>query len=221
MKVLIVEDTLELANSLLSFFDLDGHIADHALDLSAAYDYIAVSHYDIILLDIMLPDGDGREFLKKIRGKNNYSPVIVMTARSEVSYRVDLLDIGADDYIVKPFDFAELEARCRAVLRRHTGQNQLCLEYGNIILYPLIASLEVNGKAHKLRNRELRLLEIFFNSPEIYFSKDQLSDRLFSISESVTENTIEVYIGRVRKKVEGSDVRIETVRSIGYRLIKI
>ena len=221
MKVLIVEDTLELANSLLSFFDLDGHIADHALDLSAAYDYIAVSHYDIILLDIMLPDGDGREFLKKIRGKNNYSPVIVMTARSEVSYRVDLLDIGADDYIVKPFDFAELEARCRAVLRRHTGQNQLCLEYGNIILYPLIASLEVNGKAHKLRNRELRLLEIFFNSPEIYFSKDQLSDRLFSISESITENTIEVYIGRVRKKVEGSDVRIETVRSIGYRLIKI
>jgi len=131
-----------------------------------------------------------------------------------------LLDVGADDYIIKPFDFSELEARCRAVLRRQTGKNQLRFEYGNAILFPMIASLHVKKIVHKLRNRELRLLEIFFNSPEIIFSKDQLVDRLFLISETVTDNTIEVYIARIRKKLEDSSLRIETVRSIGYRLIK-
>ena len=173
----------------------------------------------MILLDIMLPDGDGRRFLSEMRSRNDDSPVIVMTARSEVMDRIDLLDIGADDYIVKPFEFAELEARCRAVLRRHKGQNQLQLAFGAVVLQPLLATLEHSGTTHTLRNRELRLLEVFFNSPGIYFSKEQLSDRLFSISESVSENAIEVYIGRLRKKLAGSDARIETVRGIGYRLV--
>jgi DNA-binding response OmpR family regulator len=166
----------------------------------------------------MLPDGDGRDFLRTIRSKNNNTPVIVMTARSEISDRIDLLDIGADDYIIKPFEFAELEARCRAVLRRHSGQDQLALNYGNATLYPLIAMLEAYGEKTSLRNRELRLLEIFFNSPEIIFSKEQLTDRLFSISEEVTDNAIEVYVGRVRKKLHNTNLQIETVRGIGYRL---
>ena len=173
-----------------------------AHDLSEAKHFASVTHFDIILLDIMLPDGDGRDFLRAIRAKNNNTPVIAMTARSEISDRIDLLDIGADDYIIKPFEFAELEARCRAVLRRHSGQDQLALNYGNVTLYPLIAMLEVHDQKISLRNRELRLLEIFFNSPEIIFSKEQLTDRLFSISEEVTDNAIEVYVGRVRKKLK-------------------
>ena len=189
-----------------------------AHDLSEAKHFASVTHFDIILLDIMLPDGDGRDFLRAIRAKNNNTPVIAMTARSEISDRIDLLDIGADDYIIKPFEFAELEARCRAVLRRHSGQNQLALNYGNVTLYPLIAMLEVHDQKISLRNRELRLLEIFFNSPEIIFSKEQLTDRLFSISEEVTDNAIEVYIGRVRKKLNNTNLKIETVRGIGYRL---
>ena len=189
-----------------------------AHDLSEAKHFASVTHFDIILLDIMLPDGDGRDFLRTIRSKNNNTPVIVMTARSEISDRIDLLDIGADDYIIKPFEFAELEARCRAVLRRHSGQDQLALNYGNATLYPLIAMLEVHDQKSSLRNRELRLLEIFFNSPEIIFSKEQLTDRLFSISEEVTDNAIEVYVGRVRKKLNNTNLKIETVRSIGYRL---
>ena len=139
----------------------------------------------MILLDIMLPDGDGRDFLRALRNSNNNVPVIVMTARSEISDRIDLLDIGADDYIVKPFDFAEVEARCRAVLRRHRGQDQLALSFGGITLFPLMAELEKDGVRVSLRNRELRLLEIFFNSPDIIFSKEQLTDRLFSISEEI------------------------------------
>lgn len=189
-----------------------------AHDLSEAKHFASVTHFDIILLDIMLPDGDGRDFLRTIRSKNNNTPVIVMTARSEISDRIDLLDIGADDYIIKPFEFAELEARCRAVLRRHSGQDQLALNYGNATLYPLIAMLEVHDQKSSLRNRELRLLEIFFNSPEIIFSKEQLTDRLFSISEEVTDNAIEVYVGRVRKKLNNTNLKIETVRGIGYRL---
>ena len=218
MKILIVEDTLELANSLKSFFRLEKNQVEIAVDLEEAKHFVSVSHFDMILLDIMLPDGDGRDFLRALRNSNNNVPVIVMTARSEISDRIDLLDIGADDYIVKPFDFAEIEARCRAVLRRHRGQDQLALSFGGVTLFPLMAELEKNGVRVSLRNRELRLLEIFFNSPDIIFSKDQLTDRLFSISEEISENAIEVYVGRARKKLSGSNTEIETVRGMGYRL---
>lgn len=218
MKILIVEDTLELAHSLKSFFRLEKNQVEIAVDLEEAKHFVSVSHFDMILLDIMLPDGDGRDFLRALRNSNNNVPVIVMTARSEISDRIDLLDIGADDYIVKPFDFAEVEARCRAVLRRHRGQDQLALSFGGVTLFPLMAELEKNGVRVSLRNRELRLLEIFFNSPDIIFSKDQLTDRLFSISEEISENAIEVYVGRARKKLSGSNTEIETVRGMGYRL---
>ena len=218
MKVLIVEDTAELAEALKLFFKLEKNYVEVAGDLFEARHFASVTYFDIILLDIMLPDGDGRDFLRFLRASNNNVPVIVMTARSEISDRVDLLDIGADDYIVKPFDFAEIEARCRAVLRRHRGQDQLALRFGEVTLYPLLAELEKNGKRTSLRNRELRLLEIFFNSPGIIFSKEQLTDRLFSISDEISENAIEVYVGRARKKLIDSNVQIETVRSVGYRL---
>ena len=219
MKILVVEDAEDFANSLKHSLELESNHVEIAGDLSIASDFVSVTHFDIILLDIMLPDGDGRDFLRSIRAKNNNVPVIVMTARSEISDRVDLLDIGADDYIIKPFEFVELEARCRAVLRRHSGQNQQSLNFGNVVVYPLTASIEFDDRKINLRNRELRLLEIFFNSPGILFSKDQLTDRLFLISDEVTENAIEVYVGRLRKKLAESTVTIETVRGIGYRLI--
>jgi len=218
LKILIVEDTLELAHSLKSFFRLEKNQVEIAVDLEEAKHFLSVSHFDMILLDITLPDGDGRDFLRALRNSNNNVPVIVMTARSEISDRIDLLDIGADDYIIKPFDFAEIEARCRAVLRRHRGQDQLALSFGGVTLFTLMAELKKNGVRVSLRNRELRLLEIFFNSPDIIFSKDQLTDRLFSISEEISENAIEVYVGRARKKLIGSNTEIETVRGMGYRL---
>ena len=218
MKVLIVEDTAELASSLHEFFVLGGHSADVAGDLITAFDFLTVSHFDMMLLDIMLPDGNGRSLLKSVREQNNNIPIIVMTAKSEISDRIDVLDVGADDYIVKPFEFAELEARCRAVLRRHKGQNQTKLSFGSVNLFPLLAILEFNGKKQNLRNRELRLLEVFFNAPKILHSKEQLTDRLFSISEDVTDNAIEVYVARIRKKLVNSGLEISTVRGLGYRL---
>lgn len=218
MKILIVEDTAKLATSLADHFKLQGHNADIVGTVKNAEELISLSHYDIMLLDIMLPDGDGRTFLRSLRSQKMSVPIIVMTARSEVSDKVDLLDIGADDYIIKPFDFAELEARCRAVLRRHTGSTQTRLVFGNIALDPLTAELQTPEASHILRNRELRLLEIFMNTPDILFTKEQLTDRIFNISESVNENTIEVYIGRIRKKLTGCDVHIQTMRGIGYKL---
>jgi two-component system response regulator TctD len=220
LKTLIVEDTEELANSLRIFLELEKNKVEVASEISEATHLVSITHFDMILLDIMLPDGDGRTFLKNLRASNNNVPVIVMTARSEISERIDLLDIGADDYIIKPFEFSELEARCRAVLRRQSGQNQLALTFGNVQVLPLLAIMKIGNNQITLRNRELRLLEIFFNSPEIIFSKEQLTDRLFSITEDVSENAIEVYVARVRKKMENSNIYIETVRGIGYRLRK-
>jgi|TARA_B100002019_G_scaffold105614_1_gene90769 two-component system response regulator TctD len=220
LKTLIVEDTEELASSLKIFLELEKNKVEIASEISEATHLVSITHFDMILLDIMLPDGDGRTFLKNLRASNNNVPVIVMTARSEISERIDLLDIGADDYIIKPFEFSELEARCRAVLRRQSGQNQLALTFGNVQVLPLLAIMKIGNNQITLRNRELRLLEIFFNSPEIIFSKEQLTDRLFSITEDVSENAIEVYVARVRKKMENSNIYIETVRGIGYRLRK-
>jgi len=197
---------------------LDGHGVDWAASLAEAEDHLAAATYDLILLDIMLPDGDGRDFLAAHRRAKRDTPVIVMTARSAVSDRVALLDTGADDYVTKPFDFNELEARVRAVLRRRGGAAQTLQTYADLTFDPLTATLTVAGEARELRNRELRLFEILLAGPDRIFSKTQLVDRLFSAAESVTDNAIEVYVGRLRRKLEGSRARIETVRGVGYRL---
>ncbi len=199
---------------------LDGHAVDHAGTLAEAADCLAAAPYDLILLDISLPDGDGRNFLSSQRRLGRDTAFIVMTARADVSDRVDVLDLGADDYVTKPFDFAELEARCRAVLRRRGVALQTVQHFAGMTFSPLTASLSIGDEMRDLRNRELRLLEILMAAPERIFSKSQICDRLFSYAESVTDNAIEVYIARLRKKIEGSGARIETVRGIGYRLTR-
>lgn len=218
MRFLLVEDNSDLAMSVSERLKLDGHAVDWAANLQSADNCLAGASYDLILLDIMLPDGDGRDFLKTQRLMQRDTPVIVMTARSAVSDRVDLLDIGADDYVTKPFDFAELEARCRAVLRRRGGSAQNTVCFGGMVFDSLAATIIVNGETRSLRNRELRLLEILLSSPKRIFSKAHLCDRLFSYSEESSENAIEVYVGRLRKKIEGCEAKIETVRGVGYRI---
>ncbi|MCB2111128.1 MAG: response regulator transcription factor [Defluviimonas sp.] len=218
MRFLLVEDNRELSASVAMRLALDGHAVDAAATLAEAADCLAAASYDLILLDIMLPDGDGRAFLARHRRAEDRTPVIVMTARSAVSDRVDALDTGADDYITKPFDFAELEARCRAVLRRRGGEAQSLRSYADLVFDPFAATLTVAGESRDLRSREMRLFELFIAAPGRILSKDHLCDRLFSFSEPVSDNAIEVYVGRLRKKLAGSRTRIETVRGLGYRL---
>ncbi|MDA5095623.1 response regulator transcription factor [Aliiroseovarius sp. KMU-50] len=218
MKFLLVEDNQELANAICSRMQMDGHVIDHAAVLSDAVAFSETGEYDLILLDIMLPDGDGRSFLKRHRDSQMDTPVIVLTARSQVSDRISMLDLGADDYVTKPFDHEELQARCRAVLRRKSGAAQTVMTLGDVSFDPVAGHLVVAGSPRTLRNRELRLLELFFNAPGQIFPKHKLFDRLFSYDDDVSENAIEVYIGRLRKHLEGSSLAITTLRGLGYRL---
>jgi len=217
VRYLLVEDNKELAEAVVNRIKLDGHAVDHAASLAAASDCLATADYDLILLDVMLPDGDGRDFLATRRDVSD-TPVIVLTARSQISDRVGALDQGADDYITKPFDFAELEARCRAVLRRRGGAAKNEIAVGAATFDLTNGTLSVDGEMIELRNRELRLLEVLVRNKGQLLSKTQLVDRMFSYDDDVSENAIEVYVGRLRKKLDVAGARIETVRGLGYRL---
>ncbi|WP_122073208.1 response regulator transcription factor [Pseudophaeobacter sp. EL27] len=218
MKFLLVEDNPDLAKAVCDRMHLDGHTIDHAENISDAIGFSETGDYDLILLDIMLPDGDGRSFLKRHRDQKRDTPVIVLTARSQVSDRISMLDLGADDYVTKPFDHEELQARCRAVLRRKAGTAQSVLQIKDVSFNPVAGVVTVCGKTINLRNRELRLLELLFNAPGQIFPKQKLVDRLFSYEEDVSENAVEVYIARLRKHLEGSALKITTHRGLGYRL---
>ena len=217
MRYLLVEDSVELAEAVVQRLTMDGHAVDHAGDLATAAACLEATEYDLILLDVMLPDGDGRDFLAQSRDRIA-TPVIMLTARSQVSDRVGALDQGADDYITKPFDFAELEARCRAVIRRRGGSARKEIALGSAVFDLTSGQLRKDETTIEFRNRELRLLEVFARRPGQIFSKAQLMDRLFSYDSDVTENAIEVYVGRLRKKLAETGVRIETVRGLGYRI---
>ncbi|MCA0870643.1 response regulator transcription factor [Seohaeicola saemankumensis] len=218
MKFLLVEDNADLAAAICSRMQLDGHVIDHADTIQDAIAFSETGEYDLILLDIMLPDGDGRTFLQRHRAGKRDTPVIVLTARSQVSDRISMLDLGADDYVTKPFDHEELQARCRAVLRRKSGTAQTVMQIGDVAFDPVAGHLTVAGEVVNLRNRELRLLELLFNAPGQILAKQKLVDRLFSYDEDVSENAVEVYIGRLRKHLDRSSLRITTLRGLGYRL---
>ena len=217
MRYLLVEDNSELADAVAKRLAMDGHAVDHATSLAEAEDCLAGATYDLILLDVMLPDGDGRDFLVRNRPFLE-TPVIMLTARSQVSDRVGALDQGADDYITKPFDFSELEARCRAVLRRRGGTARNNIALGAVTFDLLAGILRRGDEALELRSREIRLLEVFARNPGMILSKSHLMDRLFSYDNFVTENAIEVYVGRLRRRIEPMGLRIETVRGEGYRI---
>ena len=219
MRFLLVEDSDDLAAAVASRLALDGHGVDRAATLLEARSFLDSAPYDLILLDISLPDGDGRDFLARERQARRDTPVIMMTASASLSDRVSTLDQGADDYITKPFDFAELLARCRAVLRRHAGAADSRQHFKGFTFDALAATLTIGDETRELRARELRLLEILLSRPGQTYSKSHLIDRLFSFDEEVSDNAIEVYVGRLRRKLDGSGARLETLRGVGYRLI--
>lgn len=216
MRILLVEDTEGLGEVIQDQIAEQGHAIDWVQTIAHAQASIDTTDYDLILLDLMLPDGNGLDLLKKIRRLGATSPVIILTARDQISDRIKGLNAGADDYLVKPFDLSELSARIAAVSRRYAGNPNPLIQIGplNIDLNKHIVSRD--GVSINLTAREWALLEAFIQRPGTLLSKTQLEDHLYAFGAEIESNTIEVYISRLRKKL--SREQLETVRGLGYRM---
>lgn len=216
MRVLLVEDDTILGAAVRDQIDADGHTVDWVTRLDASTDHINSAAYDLLLLDLMLPDGRGIAFLRGLRTKGDVTPVIILTALDQISDRIEGLNAGADDYMVKPFNLSELSARVNAVARRYAGNPNPLVELGDLQIDLAARSIMRRGKRIPLTAREWVLFEAFVQRPGQLMSKAQLEERLYSFDAEVESNAIEVHISRLRKKL-GHAV-IETVRGLGYRL---
>jgi two-component system OmpR family response regulator len=217
MRILLIEDSPGLGAAIQAQLIQEGHALDWMQTLAHAQASLQVVDYELILLDLMLPDGSGIDLLNNLRQQKNSTPVIILTAKDQISDRIKGLNAGADDYLVKPFDLSELSARIAAVTRRYAGHAQSCVQLGEF---------EINSEAHVLRKsgvdinltaREWAILDAFIRRPQRLLSKAQLEDCLYAFGAEIESNTIEVYISRLRKKL-GRD-SIETVRGMGYKMV--
>lgn len=219
MRLLLVEDTRDLAEATQARFEREGIACDLAPSLAVAEDCVAVQRYDVIVLDINLPDGSGTELLQGLRAAGNRTPVLMLTALFSVEDRVGSLNLGADDYLVKPFDHRELEARVRALWRREQGRKGGEVKLGSLMWDPGARTLRQDGVPVALTRRELALFDLLVRNPGAVISKERLFEGLFSFDEAeVGLNAVELYVARLRKKLAPGGVRIETQRGIGYRL---
>ncbi|MBC7146991.1 MAG: response regulator transcription factor [Thioclava marina] len=216
MRILLIEDDQILGSAVRDQIAAEGYPVDWVTRLDAARDAMAVAGYDLILLDLMLPDGLGLSFLRSLRARGDVTPVIILTALDQVSDRIDGLNAGADDYLVKPFDLAELSARIGSVARRYSGNPNPIITLGPLAVDLAARSVRRAGKAVVLTAREWALFEAFLSRPDQLLSKQALEDRLYSFDDEVGSNTVEVHVSRLRKKL-GAGV-IETERGLGYRL---
>ena len=216
MRILLIEDDTVLGAAVRDQIAADGHSVDWMTRLDMAREAMAGAAYDLVLLDLMLPDGLGLPFLRQLRGRGDVTPVIILTALDQVSDRIDGLNAGADDYLVKPFDLAELSARIGSVARRYTGNPNPIISHAGLEIDRAAKSIRRDGKPIALTAREWALFDAFLARPGQLLSKAQLEDKLYAFDAEVESNTIEVHVSRLRKKL-GNEV-IVTERGLGYRL---
>ncbi len=215
MRILVVEDDALLADGLTQVLKRSGHAVDQVRTGLQADNSLRLTSYELVVLDVGLPGIDGFEVLRRLRSRRSKANVLVLTARDGVEDRVRGLDLGADDYLTKPFSVTEFEARVRALSRRPT------LAAASIVIRGLSVDVEakrvrVNDVPIDLTVREWALLELFLARPGRVLSKEQIAQQLASYEDTLTVNAIEVYVSRLRSKVEASGVRIRTVRGFGY-----
>lgn len=220
MNVLIVEDEIRLADSLKQIMKNQKYSCDVVYDGQDGLDYALSGIYDVVILDIMLPKLDGFEVLKGIRKSGIKTPVILLTARDDLEYKVKGLDVGADDYLTKPFFAEELLARIRAVTRRQGEVILDELKFGDLILNLNNYSLYCGEKSIHLGFKEFEILRILLSSPNSIVQKEDLLTKVWGYDSDAEDNNVEVYISFIRKKLIylGSDVSITTIRRIGYHL---
>ena len=217
MRILIAEDDSILADGLSRSLRHNGYAVDAVRDGLAADSALAAQAFDLLILDLGLPHLAGLEVLRRLRARNSSLPVLILTAADSIEQRVKGLDLGADDYMAKPFALSELEARVRALTRRGGGGATL-LKHGRLVFDQTGRVAMVDEQTLDLSAREVSLLEILLTRSGRMVSKTQLVDHLCEWGEEVSTNAIEVYVHRLRKKLEPSGVKIVTVRGLGYCL---
>jgi len=216
MRILLIEDDTVLGAAVRDQIASDGQSVDWVTRLDAAGDAVRGASYDLILLDLMLPDGRGIGFLRTLRARGEVTPVIILTALDQVSDRIEGLNAGADDYLVKPFDLAELSARIGSVARRYSGNPNPIITHGPLDIDLASRSIRREGKPVQLTFREWALFEALLSRPGQILSKAQLEEKLYAFDAEVESNTIEVHVSGLGEKL-GFGV-IETERGMGYRL---
>lgn len=218
MRILIVEDDPTLADGLSRSLQQSGYAVDHAENGEQAQQFLQDSVYDLAVLDLGLPKLDGLEVLRRLRSRGGKTPVLVLTARDTVEDRVKGLDLGADDYLTKPFILTELEARIRALIRRGQMGSNTPLACGELTFDPAARRAYIGEIAVELSARELGVLEVLLLRRDKVVNKEQIMEALCNWDEDIGDNAIEVYIHRLRKKLESSGTRIRTIRGLGYLL---
>jgi two-component system response regulator TctD len=220
MRILLVEDTIDVGEAVAARLLRMGHAVDWQRNGPDAEAALAVQDYDLAVLDVMLPGKDGIAVLNGMRARGLTTPVLMLTARSRIDDRVNALDYGADDYLTKPFDFREFEARVRALLRRHGGTAVNLLQLGDVAFDQASRAVTVAGRPCELTRRETALLEVFLLRPKKLFTKAELMEQLFGFDQEAGENAIELYVGRLRKKLGSSRLEIRTLRGMGYQAVE-
>jgi two-component system OmpR family response regulator len=220
MRILVAEDDAILADGVTRTLRQSGYAVDWVKNGAEADSALESDDFDLLILDIGLPKKSGLDVLKRLRSRDSRLPVLILTALDGVNDRVRGLDAGADDYLAKPFDLSELEARVRALVRRGMAGSPTLLRHGALTYDQVGRIARLNGEALELSAREVSLLEIFLQRAGRLVSKDQLVSHVCEWGEEVSPNAIEVYVHRLRKKLEPGGVRIVTVRGLGYSLEK-
>ncbi len=226
MKVLLIEDERKIADFVTAGFREQGFVVEHCADGNLGYEAARRGGYDVILLDIMLPGRDGLSILKALRRAGDATPVLLLTARNELDDRVEGLNLGADDYLAKPFFFEELLARVQALLRRVSGERQNFLVVGELRLDRIAREVTWCSKAVDLTSREFNLIEYLMRSPGRVLTRTQILEHVWGYDFDPSTNVVDVCIQRIRKKLaslEGeaaAESPIESVRGVGYRFRK-
>lgn len=216
MRILVVEDEHKIANSVKRGLEQESFAVDVAYDGESGYDLASSEEYSVIILDLMLPKISGMEVCKKIRSEENHTPILILTAKGELGDKVEGLNAGADDYLVKPFAFAELLARVKALTRRPKEAYSEKLSAGDVTLDTNTFEVKKGGKAMILSRKEFSLLEFLLRHKGKVVTKDQITSGVWDYESDILPNTIEVFIGYLRGKV-GRDL-IKTIRGFGYKI---
>lgn len=220
MRIFLVEDNSALADGVTRALSKLGYAVDTTSDGEEADGILATQSFDLVILDLNLPSLDGLEVLSRLRSRNDNAQVLILTARDEVEDRVAGLDLGADDYLTKPFELAELEARVRALLRRRGGVSSPETRLAGLRFNSVARRAWIKDKAIDLPKRELGVLEILLNRAGQVVNKEQIADGLANFDDEISLNAIEIYISRLRKRLEPAGIHIRTVRGMGYLMEK-